>query len=141
MEFREISGKKFLHRQNGDANGSSHHGNFRFDIFRLTLVNLFSFSASLRHLNLAGSQAGPERVSSVAYIVYRDHTIVSSAVYDDVSGNWRLNACVSWQEKGDQIQFLKDSLQTFARFEEAEVAGIEYSKSWIDNKLTSSDLP
>ena len=80
-------------------------------------------------------------MSSVAYIVYRDHTIVSSAVYDDVSGNWRLNACVSWQEKGDQIQFLKDSLQTFARFEEAEVAGIEYSKSWIDNKLTSSDLP
>jgi hypothetical protein len=79
-------------------------------------------------------------VSSVAYIVYRDHTIVSSAVYDDLSGTWKLNACVSWQETGDQIQFLKDSLQTFARFEEAEVAGIEYSKSWIDNKLSSSGL-
>jgi hypothetical protein len=77
----------------------------------------------------------------VAYIVYRDHTIVSSAVYDDVSGNWKLNACVSWQAKGDQIQFLKDSLETFAQSDQAEMAGIEYSKNRIDNKLTSSDLP
>jgi hypothetical protein len=77
----------------------------------------------------------------VAYILYRDHTIVSSAVYDDVSGKWKLHACVSWQAKGDQIQFLKNSLETFAHFEEAEVAGIEYSKNWIDNKLSSSDLP
>ena len=51
--------------------------------------------------------------------VYRDHTIVSSAVYDDISGEWKLNACVSWQGSGDRIQFLKDPLLTFAHSEAA----------------------
>lgn len=77
----------------------------------------------------------------MAYILYREHTIVSSAFYDDVSGKWQLTACVSWQANGDQIQFLKNSLETFAHFEEAEVAGITYSKSWVDMKLSSSGLP
>ena len=66
---------------------------------------------------------------------------MSSAVYDDVNGGWKLNACVSWQAKGDQIHFLKNSLETFAHSEQAEMAGIEYSKSWIDNKLSSPGLP
>jgi hypothetical protein len=30
---------------------------------------------------------------------------------------------------------------TFARFEEVELAGIEYSKTWIDKKLSSTVLP
>jgi hypothetical protein len=141
VEFGEISGQKVpVHPRNCDANRALHIATGDF-IFAQTVVHSLSFSACSMASYLTGSQAGPQRVSSVAYIVYRDHTIVSSAVYDDVSGNWKLNACVSWQEKGDQIQFLKNSLQTFARFEEAEVAGIEYSKSWIDTKLTSSDLP
>jgi hypothetical protein len=77
----------------------------------------------------------------MAYVRYRNYTIVSSAVYDDISGAWKLNACVSWQASGDRIQFLNNPLLTFARFEEAEIAGIEYSKTWIDNKLSSSVLP
>ena len=77
----------------------------------------------------------------MAYIVYRDHTVVSSAVYGGVSGGWELNACVSGQASGDRIQFLKNPLLTFDRFEEAEIAGIEYSKTWIDRKLSSSVLP
>jgi hypothetical protein len=76
----------------------------------------------------------------VAYLLYREHTIVSSAFYDDVSGKWQLTACVSWQANGDQIQFLKNSLKTFPHFEEAEVAGIAYSKCWVDIKLSSSGL-
>jgi hypothetical protein len=77
----------------------------------------------------------------MAYLLYRDHTIVTSAVYDDVSGKWKLAACVSWQASGDRIHFLKNSLQTFARVDEAETAGIEYSKNWVDNRLSSSVLP
>ena len=83
----------------------------------------------------------PEQGRRMAYVLYRDHTIVSSALYDDVSGEWKLNACVSWQASGDRIQFLKNPLLKFARFEEAEIAGIEYSKTWIDKKLSSSVLP
>jgi hypothetical protein len=61
----------------------------------------------------------------VAYILYRDHTIVSSADYDDLTGNWKLTACVSWQASGDRIQFLKNSPGVFSCPEDAEMAGIE----------------
>ena len=71
----------------------------------------------------------------MAYILYRDHTIVSSADYDDVTGNWKLTACVSWQSNGDQIQFLKNSPAIFSCPDDAEKAGIEYSKKWVDKKL------
>ena len=78
----------------------------------------------------------------MAYVHYRDHTIVSSGLYDDVSGHWKLTACISWQATGiDYIQFLKNSPETFSRFEDAESAGIDYSMKWIDRKLCSSVLP
>jgi hypothetical protein len=47
---------------------------------------------------------------------------------------------VSWQATGDQIHFLKNSLETSARFQQAEMAGIEYSKKWIDNKRSLPGL-
>jgi hypothetical protein len=76
----------------------------------------------------------------MAYVLYRDHTIVSSAVYDDVSGKWKLAACVSWQASGDRVHFLKNSPEMFSRVEDAEIAGIEYSKNWIDRRLSSPVL-
>jgi hypothetical protein len=77
----------------------------------------------------------------VAYVLYRDHTVVSTAVYDVVTGKWRLAACISWQASGDHIYFLNDCPERFARVEEAEMAGLEHSKSWVDRKLSSSVLP
>jgi len=76
----------------------------------------------------------------VAYVLYRDHTVVSTAVYDVETGKWKLTACISWQADGDHIYFLKDCPERFSRVEEAEVAGLEHSKSWIDSKLSSSVL-
>ena len=72
----------------------------------------------------------------MAYLLYRDHTIVSSAVYDDVSGNWKLNTCVSWQANGneDRFHFIKNALERFSRFEDAENAGLEAGKSWVERK-------
>ena len=77
----------------------------------------------------------------MAYVLYRDHTIITTAVYDVVSGMWKLAACISWQASGDRLHFVKDAPERFTRVEEAEMAGLEYSKSWVDNKLSSSVLP
>jgi hypothetical protein len=72
----------------------------------------------------------------VANVHYRGHTIVSSAFYDEASGQWKLNARISWHGSGtDRIQFLKNSPEIFFRFEDAEGAGLEYAKNWVDNKV------
>jgi len=72
----------------------------------------------------------------VAHIHYRGHTIISSAFYDEVSGQWKLNARISWQRRGtDRTQFIKNSPEIFFRFEDAEGAGLECAKNWIDNKV------
>jgi hypothetical protein len=61
---------------------------------------------------------------------------VSSGFYDDVSRKWKIATCVSWQATGgDCFRFLRDSPQMFSRFEEAEIAGIDYSRNWVDNRL------
>jgi hypothetical protein len=72
----------------------------------------------------------------VAYIHYRGQSIVSAAVFDEASGQWKLGARISWQGSGtDRVRFLKNSPEIFSRFEDAEEAGVEYSKNWIDNKV------
>jgi hypothetical protein len=61
----------------------------------------------------------------MTYFNYRDHAIVSSAVYDVVSGKWKLAASVSSQESGSssrQLQIAKNSPELFSRFEDAERA-------------------
>jgi hypothetical protein len=105
--------------RNCDANISvSHNRQLRFDIFPLTLVHLLPSSGLFYGISTYWADGpDPTKGISVAYILYREHTIVSSAIYDDVSGKWQLTACVSWQANGDQIQFLKNSLETFAHFE------------------------
>ena len=61
---------------------------------------------------------------------------MSSASYDNSSGQWKFNACVIWQNSGaERIQFLSDSPEIFSRFEDAEGAGVEYAKNWVDNKV------
>jgi hypothetical protein len=35
----------------------------------------------------------------MAHLVYHNHTILSAAVYDEITGNWRLTAYVSWLER------------------------------------------
>ena len=76
----------------------------------------------------------------MAYVLYRDHTIISTAVYEVETGRWKLTACISWQASGDHFFFLRDCSERFSRVEEAEMAGLEHSKSWVDRKLVSADL-
>lgn len=70
----------------------------------------------------------------MAYVIYRDHTIVSSAVYDQVSGKWMVDACITCDDNGSlpQLYIIQTSPQLFSRFEDAEAAGMEYAKNWVD---------
>lgn len=74
----------------------------------------------------------------MANLVYRDHTIVSSAVFDAVSGRWKLTAYVSWAVDATpsrRLHFIRNMEERFARFEDAEMAGIETAKSWVDRSM------
>lgn len=71
----------------------------------------------------------------MAYVVYREHIIISTARYDDSSGQWKLKACVIWQGNGEErIKCLDNSPEIFSRFEDAEEAGVEHSKDWVDGE-------
>ena len=80
--------------------------------------------------NRAGTE--PERGNPVAYVVYREHIIISTARYDDMSRQWKLKACAIWQGNGtERVKFFDNSPEIFSRFEDAEAAGVEYSKDWV----------
>ena len=61
---------------------------------------------------------------------------MSSAVYDDVSGKWKLTACVSWQgtDNEDRSTFSRNSPELFSRSQDAENAGLETGKRWLERK-------
>ena len=72
----------------------------------------------------------------MAYVVYREHIIISTARYDNLSGQWKSNACIIWQGNGtEQTKFLDNSPEIFSRFEDAEEAGVEHSKDWVDDNV------
>ena len=61
----------------------------------------------------------------MAYDIYRNHTIVCSAVYDDVNGKWKSSAYVSWQESGSdkRTQSFRHSPELFSCFDDAPAFG------------------
>jgi hypothetical protein len=76
-------------------------------------------------------------------LLYRDHTIVSSAVHDDAGGNWKITAYVSWAEDGSpsrRLHFIRNNAERFSRFEDAEMAGMERAKNWVDSHLHLREL-
>jgi hypothetical protein len=75
----------------------------------------------------------------MAYEIYQDHTIVSSATYDQVSGKWMFDAYFTCDENGSlpQLHLIPDSPELFSRFEDAEAAGMESAKNWVDLKQSA----
>lgn len=74
----------------------------------------------------------------MAQLVYQKHTIVSAAVYDEITGNWRLTAYVAWSEGPTRsLHFIRDMPERFSRVEDAEMAGMETAKKWVDSHLTA----
>ena len=72
----------------------------------------------------------------MAYVVYQDHTIVSSAIYDQVSGKWMFDTYFTCDENGrlPQLYLIPTLPELFSRFEDAEAAGMESAKNWVDLK-------
>ena len=73
----------------------------------------------------------------MALLIYQHHTIVSSPVYDDESGRWKCVASISWEQYGHhtrEMHLITDCLEPFSRFEDAENAGLEAAKNWVENR-------
>jgi uncharacterized protein (DUF2147 family) len=80
----------------------------------------------------------------MAYVPYRNYTIVSSAVYDKVSGKWKAAAAISWQttkKTGSQVHIITNCQQLFSQYEDAETAGVEMGQSWVDFDLMKRPGP
>jgi hypothetical protein len=74
----------------------------------------------------------------MAHLIYQDHRIISAAVYDEITGRWRLTAYVSWLEgegPARRLHFIRNMPERFSRVEDAEMAGMEIAKNWVDSHL------
>jgi hypothetical protein len=71
----------------------------------------------------------------MAVIKHDEYTIVSTPVYDDDSGRWKFSASVSWPQNGIPrgTRFLTNSPERFSRFEDAEQAGLQAARNWIES--------
>jgi hypothetical protein len=79
----------------------------------------------------------------LAYLLYLDHTIASLPVYDDPSGKWKFTVSIFWKQGGRptrQMHIIRNGPELFSRFEDAENAGVEAAKSWVDTHLTAHQL-
>jgi hypothetical protein len=72
----------------------------------------------------------------MAIMIYHHRTLVSTAGIDQVSGKWKYAATVSWSDSGSvtRFHFITTSPESFDRFEDAEKAGLEAAKSWVEHE-------
>jgi hypothetical protein len=73
----------------------------------------------------------------MAYLVYRKHTIVSSASQDEITQQWLPFISISWMKDNGRLEvhFLTNSQALCPQFREAENFGLERAKDWIDRKV------
>ena len=71
----------------------------------------------------------------MALLTYQHHTIDSTPIYDDATGRWKGAVSITWPQIGTArgSRFLTSSPELFIRFEDAEKAGIEAGKNWIES--------
>ena len=76
----------------------------------------------------------------MAIMIYHHRTLVSTAGYDQGSGKWKYAATVSWSEVGSitRFHFVATSPELFDGFEEAEKAGLQAAKSWVEHERKAS---
>jgi hypothetical protein len=75
----------------------------------------------------------------MALLIYHHHTIVSTPIYDDETGKWKCVASISWaQSKGlpRQMHSIQDCFEPFSRYEDAENAGLEAAKNWVESRAS-----
>jgi hypothetical protein len=63
---------------------------------------------------------------------------VSAAVYDETTGMWKLTAyvsCLEVETPSRRLHFIRERPERFSRIEDAEIAGMEIAKNWVDRHL------
>jgi hypothetical protein len=74
----------------------------------------------------------------VAHLLYREHTIVSSASKDEITQQWLPFISISWKKENGrlEVEFLTNSQALCPNFRDAEKFGLERAKDWIDRKVS-----
>jgi hypothetical protein len=77
----------------------------------------------------------------MAYVVYREHTIVASASEDEITQQCLRFISISWMKDNGRLEvhFLTNSRALSRSFREAENFGVERAKDWIDRKVLRRD--
>jgi len=77
----------------------------------------------------------------MAYRIYLEHRIVSSASKDEITQQWIPIASISWFKANGRrdVHFLTNSLALFETFREAEHYAVDRAKAWIDPKVSGLD--
>jgi hypothetical protein len=77
----------------------------------------------------------------MAYLEYRDHTIVASASKDEITQQWLPFISISWKKENGRldVHFLTNSQALYPKFRDAEKFGLERAKNWIDRKVLGLD--
>ena len=74
----------------------------------------------------------------MAYLVYRQHTIVSSASQDEITQQWLPVISISWMKNNGRldVHFLTNRQALCPNFKDAENHGLERARDWIDRKVS-----
>jgi hypothetical protein len=73
----------------------------------------------------------------MALVIYHHHTIVSTAICEEVSGKWKYIANPHLQRHGNlarETYSIRCFAELFSRLEDAENAGLEAAKNWVEEK-------
>jgi hypothetical protein len=65
---------------------------------------------------------------------YKDHQIEVSVQCDPDGNGWMTDVFVTYHEHGKNVLESRRMDQTFATPDEAEQAGVEYARKWIDDR-------
>jgi hypothetical protein len=71
-------------------------------------------------------------------LLYKGHTIVTSAIKDEISGTYNAVASISWDAESDPEVYLRTNppLQC-ATADEAHELALEAAKAWVDKRLSN----
>jgi hypothetical protein len=77
-------------------------------------------------------------ISRMRYLSYRDHSIVSSGSFDELTRNYYPITCITWEKKygPGHVHIIRNTPDRRETLEEACNLAVELAKSWIDRKLS-----
>jgi hypothetical protein len=93
--------------------------------------------ASLRNCSLGSNMLRKKLrtgLSGMAIMIYHQRTLVSTAGNDQVSGKWKYARYLERGWRRYSLLFCHDFARVFDDFEDAEKAGLQAAKSWVEHE-------